>query len=587
MFSQRFQSELGFLREMGREFSEHHPALAGAFSERGGDPDVERLIEGFAFLTADVKARAEDAHPFLIDALAELVAPQLLRPQPAATLVEFSPDLRRMRGRYTLSAGTPLGSRARPETGVPGRCIFRTSESVELRPLACESACLEQSSPEISTIRLRMRRAQNVTPEALAGSVTLHIAASWASASALALWFARHWMSTTLRLSDGRARALGARATTLLAAQESGSVFPWPARVPDGARRLQEYFSLPESHLGVRVDGLEAAAASIDDQFVLEFRFEGAPALPESLPSDAFRLHVVPAVNVFVSSGEPLPIGDGRLEYRVQAAGVPLQGSEVLEVKSAQVSEGGVSAGARRRVRSLEVFGAPDPGPAATSATSSYRLRRSRSPVDGALDTYITPLAGAEPFSADAVLSTELLCTQRRIPVGLRVGDVCEAIEGSPAGLTFRNISPVSCPLTPPLGEERLWRLLRQVTQGSQGVNSANALRALLRDLNLQRGQDLSASAVNDRRIEAIRSLERRAAMFPCRGFPLRGVETVITLDLDGFSGVGDAYLFGAALDVLLSAQLPLNAVHRLRIMLYPEQGTFVWQPRSGFEVVR
>ncbi len=585
MFSQRFQSELGFLREMGREFSEHHPALAGAFSERGGDADVERLIEGFAFLTADVKARAEDAHPFLIDALAELVAPHLLRPQPAATLVEFSPDLRRMRGRCALAAGTPLGARTRPEAGISERCVFRTSEAVELRPLASERCALEQVSAETSIIRLHMRRAQHVTPEALAGAVAFHIAAPWATASALSFWFAQHWTGTTLRFADGRAHALRARSARALPAQEPRAVLPWPERVPDGARRLQEYFSLPESHLGVSVDGLEAAAASPDEHFVVEFRFEGGPALPEALPVDAFRLHVVPAVNVFVASGEPVPIGDGRREYRLQAAGAAFRASEVLEVRSAQVSSGGGGAGARRRSRTLEPFEASGLGTARES--SSYRLQRRRSPVDGALDTYLTPLAGDAPFPSDAVLSTELLCTQRRMAVGLRVGDVCEAMEGSPSGLTFRNIAPVSCPLVPLVGEERLWRLLRHVTQGSQGIGSASALRSLLSDLNLQRGQDVGASAVNDRRIAAIRSLDQRSAIFPCRGVPLRGVETVVTLDLDGFAGRGDAYLFGAALDVLLSASLPLNAVHRLRVVLHPEQGTLLWQPRSGFQVVR
>ncbi|MHC4597846.1 MAG: type VI secretion system baseplate subunit TssF, partial [Planctomycetota bacterium] len=48
MFSKHYQDELQFLREMGLEFSKTHPEAAPFLSGPGGDPDVERLLEGFA-----------------------------------------------------------------------------------------------------------------------------------------------------------------------------------------------------------------------------------------------------------------------------------------------------------------------------------------------------------------------------------------------------------------------------------------------------------------------------------------------------------------------------------------------------------
>ena len=63
MFSKHYQEELAFLRASGREFAKANPATAGLLSERGGDPDVERLLEGFAFLTARIRERLDDAVP--------------------------------------------------------------------------------------------------------------------------------------------------------------------------------------------------------------------------------------------------------------------------------------------------------------------------------------------------------------------------------------------------------------------------------------------------------------------------------------------------------------------------------------------
>ena len=50
MFNRYYEDELAFLREMGAEFARANPAAAPFLAERGADPDVERLLEGFAFL---------------------------------------------------------------------------------------------------------------------------------------------------------------------------------------------------------------------------------------------------------------------------------------------------------------------------------------------------------------------------------------------------------------------------------------------------------------------------------------------------------------------------------------------------------
>ena len=51
MFNRYFQEELAHLKDLGAEFSKAHPALAPMLSGPTADPDVERLLEGVAFLT--------------------------------------------------------------------------------------------------------------------------------------------------------------------------------------------------------------------------------------------------------------------------------------------------------------------------------------------------------------------------------------------------------------------------------------------------------------------------------------------------------------------------------------------------------
>ena len=55
-----FRDELAFLRLQGREFAKAHPELSRFLAEHSSDPDVERLLEGFAFLTGSLRGKIED-----------------------------------------------------------------------------------------------------------------------------------------------------------------------------------------------------------------------------------------------------------------------------------------------------------------------------------------------------------------------------------------------------------------------------------------------------------------------------------------------------------------------------------------------
>ena len=54
MFNRYYQQELQNLRDLAGEFSKRHPAAAPMLSNQSADPDVERLLEGVAFLTGNL-----------------------------------------------------------------------------------------------------------------------------------------------------------------------------------------------------------------------------------------------------------------------------------------------------------------------------------------------------------------------------------------------------------------------------------------------------------------------------------------------------------------------------------------------------
>ena len=58
-----YKRELQHLRGSAREFADRNPGVAGTLALAGDDPDLERLIEAHAFLTAGVHARLDAAAP--------------------------------------------------------------------------------------------------------------------------------------------------------------------------------------------------------------------------------------------------------------------------------------------------------------------------------------------------------------------------------------------------------------------------------------------------------------------------------------------------------------------------------------------
>ncbi|HVH33094.1 MAG TPA: type VI secretion system baseplate subunit TssF, partial [Tahibacter sp.] len=89
-----YNSELNYLRELGAEFAAANPKIAARLGMRDievADPYVERLLEGFSFLTARIQLKMDAEFPRFSQRLLEVVYPNYLAPTPAMCIVQFTP----------------------------------------------------------------------------------------------------------------------------------------------------------------------------------------------------------------------------------------------------------------------------------------------------------------------------------------------------------------------------------------------------------------------------------------------------------------------------------------------------------------
>lgn len=580
MFSKHYQSELAFLRGMGKEFAAANPTAAGLLAERGGDPDVERLLEGFAFLTARIRERLDDALPELIHDLAEMLVPHYLRPVPAATVVEFTPVPGALRARARVPAGAEVASV--PVEGIA--CRFRTTADLELVPVAVADAAVDQAIGANPVLRLSLQAAASALPAVFQdGGIRFFIQGEQPLATGLLLWLARHLREVEVRgLASGRAVRLGPNAVRLAGFDPAFPLLPWPGLAPAGYRVLQEYFTFPQKFLFFEVVGLGAARDVAEERFELAFRFERPPELPARVGKDNLRPNCAPVVNLFTADGEPIQVSALGEEHLVRAAGVE---PRHVEIHSVDAVTGLADARGERPVY------APFAGfahGAVGAAARYYRLRRRHAVLDGAIDTWLslgTPRDGA-PLPGEETLSLALTCTNRSLPGQLRLGDVAVGTQTSPTMARFKNILPVTKPIRPPLGAELHWRLVSHLAANRAPLPRAETLRTLLELYNFPALVDQQAGRANRLRIEGIRSAQGLPSRRIVGGAPVRGTRVDVELDESHFASPGDAFLFAAVLDELLASQVALNSFTELAVRLQPSGREFAWNPRNGSRVL-
>src|SRR5262245_45178203 len=135
-FLRCYLDELAYLRRMGKEFARLYPKIAARLELTDGqssDPDVERLIESFAFLTARLERRLDLELPEISAGLLGVVYPNLVNPIPPLAMARF--DLDPTQGKVTSVREVPRHTKLFAQSSDGSVCRFRTAYPVDLWPI--------------------------------------------------------------------------------------------------------------------------------------------------------------------------------------------------------------------------------------------------------------------------------------------------------------------------------------------------------------------------------------------------------------------------------------------------------------------
>ncbi len=589
-FNHYYQSELTALRQMGKRFAERSPALAPFLGQTGRDPDVERLLEGFAFLTGRLRQKLDDQLPELTHSLMHLLWPNYMRPLPAFSMLAFEP-LKRSGPAVKVARNTPVESR--PVQGVS--CQFRTTSEVEVLPLQVSQLDYSvKGEGALLSLRLSLSCGGNLGDLDLR-RLRLHLAGERYISQMLYFGLLRHLDDIELVLLDKQGQPLpfhsgpDAKRLQLPGSQvqpvgfdDDHSLVPYPLNTFSGYRYLQEYYAFEEKFLLVDVLGLERIAVvgeqNMQQATGLELRFSLSKVGGQRIrpTADNVRLYCTPVVNLFAHDAIPIRL-DGRQDhYLLRPAEYASAHCGVYSVERVTGwKPGGMGYEEYVPFESFEhdrSFDVTDPRP-------HYSVRQYPSIQGDGLETYL----GFGPRSTDRheTLSIELICTNQNLPSQLGIGDICQLSEDTPDFLSFRNISAVTPSYAPPLDSDFLWKLISNMSLNYLSLANVEALKVILQTYDLPRYYDQHAARVGQRRLEGLRQISHSHVDRLHMGLPVRGIRTELQMDGDNFLGEGDLFLFASILDQFFALYASLNSFHELQVRT-TQGATYQWTPRMG-----
>jgi type VI secretion system protein ImpG len=605
-----YNRELSYIRRHAGRFAEAHPKVAARLRlgpDGSEDPHVERLLQGFAYLTSRVRHKLDDEFPEITQAILGVLYPHYLAPIPSCAVVQLDLDP----GQNELTAGltVPRGQTLESESIQGEPCRFRTTYPVALNPVDVRLATLASApftapaTPRANTALAVLRvglgtRSPNVRFADFAGmkKIRFFLRGQPQHTQRLYELLLNHTVEVAFARgpNDKQAIAVGPEAIQPVGFARDEALLPYPARSFIGYRLLTEYFTFPQKFLFVDVTVPTAALARSDGVLEIFVYLNRQTAdLEPNITADTLKLGCTPMVNLYEQPAEPIRLTQQQFEYRVvpdhrrplaheiysidRVTATAADGREAEYVPFFAVKNGGN--------RSAGPYWHSTRRPAADAAEPKTETTA----VDRGTEVYLSFVdIGFNPAAPiDWTVSVRATCMNRDLPARLPFGGgqpKLQLTEGS--GLVTR----INC-LTPPtptvrthIREEGLWRLVSHLTLNhislTDGPDGADALREILALY------DFTESAVSRAAIEGIRGVTGKRVLGRANGAVCRGVEVGIEFDEDRYTGNG-MYLFASVLDRFFTLYASVNTFTRTVATVARREGVFKRFPsRAGDQIV-
>ncbi len=568
-----YEAELRLLHDSALEFAKAYPEQAGMLNlneVKDRDPYIERLLEGMAYLTAQIRQHIDDDIPEISETLLNQLWPHFLRPYPSASVANFTPRIGQLQATQEIEKGTILLTSSVGDERVI--CRFRSTTDVKLNPIRIIKMDLNEPAGGGSTITLRFQMDSGLSGHDLnLEDLKFYLHADPAIAN---------WLHYQLCMQLETVRVLFPEQPTKKPVVMQGREAVKPAHLsPEdalinmsgrsfhGFHLLQDLFCFREKYMFFTLKGLENVDwPYTSSTFDIEFKIKGLCPSDHNLKKETFLLHCSPIVNLFEHTSEPIHLSHRRSEYPVIADTHAREGMQVYSLDKVVGIDS--ETGDRHDYTPMYTF---------QHRAKNGRFFHAHRKVIGPeqTGTYLS-VGGKTNFKTEMLSCTLTGCNGSYPRRYLKENDIRTPSVDFPSYAAFTNITRPTAMLEPPEKSRFQWNLISHLSLNYDSIVNKETLQRLL---GLY---DWSHNEQNKRRIEGIKDIEVKAVDRIRRGALMRGLDIRLTLHEDHYRSIPDIYLFGQVLHHFFSMYAAMNCFIQTRILCHPSNEELVWEPLVG-----
>ena len=599
-----YQRELAAIRQLGAEFAQVHPKIAGRLRWSGDsteDPHVARMIEAFAFLNARTRHKLDDDFPEVSAALLGILYPHYLAPIPSSAIIQcqLPPADAELTAGYQIKRGTVVETES--IEGQP--CRFRTCYDNVLWPLTVASASYQAqpfSAPETpvsrqaaAVIRIELR---TLSPKIKLADLRLDRLRFYIcreGQEGYDLYEALHNNCLAMAVGSRSSATFVGDAVQLVGFEADEGLCDYSPRSFLGYRLLREFFTFPEKFMFFELFPLafsQLVQPAADRCEIYLFLDRLVAGLERAVDKQVFRLGCTPITNLYSQRAEPIRWSHTQFEYRVVPDARRPAAHEVFSIDRVTATS------PRNEQMELVPFYATAHG-SPTEPRAYWHSRRepagyAAGQIDRGTEVFLSlvDLDFKPSARADWTIDVETTCVNRDLPGRLPYGDGQPVLRfsGKASLARIHCLSPPTPTFRPPTGRQNLWRLISHLTLNHLSItdpqHGAEALREILR-LYDPTGAPENSAMIEGLRTVSSRTIVSRVSGGASAGF-CRGVEISLHLDEDRFVGSG-LFLFSAVLERFLALYSSLNSFTKTVVTTTKRPVPLrVWQPRAGEQIL-
>ncbi len=453
-----YEAQLKLLREEGKIFANKHPKLAPLLAEGDVDPDIERLLEGFAFISGKLWHKIDDAYPEISEQLLEFVAPNYLKPLPSCTILEFLPKVSQA-GIKLIPRGTRI------DAAKQAHYFFSTSYDTHVLPMTIKSVFSQQEYDAL-ILRLDFSMLGAMPVSQLPDTLRLYFSTDLTSAYWWYYLLLKQCAKAIFYVDDQVIPLENLQIDPVGFGAECG-LNPYAAD-HHLTEHLLEYYSFPEKFMFVDLKNLPWQRAPYAKNFSLEFYLKAPPRLKLNASLEHFKINCTPIINLWEHHAAPIVHDHTKRRYFVNIPETELKAA-VHSVISLDVW----SHEARARYDYHAAYRCPFPH----KNINRYQVYLEEAVAAPAPKMYLELWEG-ELNSVDKItIVPQVLAYQPEVFLALQQGDIDDHAQ-SLLNCGYKNVSTLSMPVYPPLGSKVSWHLLCYLAMAYKNLDELDNLRA-------------------------------------------------------------------------------------------------------------